>query len=95
MAARGIERRRLFDEEREWERFLAQLAGGVELDGVRLYLFCLMINRVHLVLETPRAKGNSRNGFRPCVRGQSFGTSGTGTQYRSALTRANAARAAA
>jgi hypothetical protein len=55
VAARGIERRRLFDEEREWERFLAQLAGGVELDGVRLYLFCLMINHVHLVLETPRA----------------------------------------
>jgi hypothetical protein len=29
----GAERRRLFDEERDRERFLAQLAGGVGLDG--------------------------------------------------------------
>jgi REP element-mobilizing transposase RayT len=52
---RGAERRRLFDEERDRERFLAQLASGVELDGVRLYLFCLMTNHVHLVLKTPHA----------------------------------------
>jgi hypothetical protein len=30
---RGVERRRLCDEERDRERFLAQLASGVKLDG--------------------------------------------------------------
>ena len=29
----GVERRRLCDEERDRERFLAQLASGVKLDG--------------------------------------------------------------
>lgn len=52
---RGVERRRLFDDDRDRERFLSQLAGGVEPDGVRLYLFCLMVNPVHGVVETPRA----------------------------------------
>jgi hypothetical protein len=31
----------------------------VELDGVRLYLFCLMRNHVHLLIETPRGNLSS------------------------------------
>ena len=52
---RGVERRALFLDDRDRERFLSQLADGVELDGVRVYLYCLMTNHVHLVVETPRA----------------------------------------
>jgi REP element-mobilizing transposase RayT len=52
---RGVERRALFTAERERERFLQRLAEGIETHAVRLYLFCLMTNHAHLVLETPRA----------------------------------------
>jgi len=50
---RGVERRDLFTDDWDRKRFLAQLARGVELDGVRLYLFCLMRNHAHLLIETP------------------------------------------
>ena len=43
----------LFADDWDRKRFLAQLSRGVELDGVRLYLFCLMRNHVHLLIETP------------------------------------------
>jgi len=52
---RGVERRAIFTERRERERFLERLADGVETHGVRLYMFCLMTNHAHLVLETPLA----------------------------------------
>lgn len=52
---RGVERRPIFTEDRERERFLDRLADGVETHDVRLYLFCLMPNHAHLVVETPRA----------------------------------------
>lgn len=51
---RGVERRRIFSEDRERERFIERVADGVETHGVRLYLYCLMGNHAHLVLETPR-----------------------------------------
>ena len=35
---RGVERRAVFLDDRDRERFLSQLADGVELDGARLYL---------------------------------------------------------
>ena len=50
----GVERRRIFADDRDRERFLEQLAVAVEDCGVRLYLFCLMTNHVHLLVETPR-----------------------------------------
>ena len=34
---------------------MERLAEGVELDEVRLYMFCLMRTHVHLLVETPRA----------------------------------------
>jgi REP element-mobilizing transposase RayT len=52
---RGVERRVIFTEDRERERFLERVADGVETHDVRVYLYCLMRNHAHLVLETPRA----------------------------------------
>ena len=53
---RGVERRRLFDDDRDRERLLKRLGEAVDELGVRLYLYCLMSNHVHLLVETP--KGN-------------------------------------
>lgn len=52
---RGVERRRIFDDAADSRRFLERLGTAVEDGGVRLYLFCLMTNHAHLVVETPRA----------------------------------------
>lgn len=52
---RGVGRRRIFDDAADRERFLIRLGEAVEEEGVRLYLFCLMANHVHLVVETPRS----------------------------------------
>ena len=47
---RGIERRTIFTHDAERERFLARMGDGVETHGVRVYMFCLMTNHVHLVV---------------------------------------------
>ena len=44
---------RLFRDDADRERFLKCLAGGVEQYNIRLYVFVLMTNHVHLVFETP------------------------------------------
>jgi len=51
---RGVERRTLFNDNNDCERFLECLGEAVEESGVRLYLFCLMTNHVHLLVETPQ-----------------------------------------
>jgi len=53
LTVRGVERRKLFAADAERERFVQRLGEAVEACGVRLYLFCLMNNHVHLVAETP------------------------------------------
>ena len=55
VTVRGNERRAIFRDDRDRQRFLARLADCVEAHGVRLYLFCLMTNHLHLMLETPGA----------------------------------------
>lgn len=55
VTARGNERRAIFLDDRDRERFLRVLGESVERFETRLYLFCLMDNHVHLVVETPRA----------------------------------------
>ena len=55
VTARGNQRSVIFKTDRDRERFISQLAESVRLYDVRLYLFCLMTNHVHLVLETPQA----------------------------------------
>jgi REP element-mobilizing transposase RayT len=50
---RGNARQRIFEDDRDYERFLARLAESVETYRIRLYLFCLLGNHAHLLLETP------------------------------------------
>jgi len=52
---RGNARQKIFNDDHDRERFLQRLADSVETYGERLYLFCLMSNHVHLVVETPSA----------------------------------------
>jgi len=49
---RGNERKALFSTDADRERFVSSLADSVERYGVRLYLYCLMLNHAHFVLET-------------------------------------------
>jgi len=51
---RGNGREDIITDDHDRKRFLKRLAESLETYGVRLYLFCLMSNHVHLVLETPR-----------------------------------------
>jgi REP element-mobilizing transposase RayT len=55
VTVRGVERRPLFVDDRDRERFVRRLGDAVAEYGVRLYLFCLMGNHVHLLIETPQA----------------------------------------
>lgn len=52
---RGVGRQRLFLKDSDYERLLHRVAEAVEMFGVRLYLYCLMGNHVHLLVETPRS----------------------------------------
>ena len=52
---RGNDRRALFSTDADRERFVCSLAESVERYDVRLYLYCLMLNHAHFVVETPRA----------------------------------------
>jgi len=54
VTVRGVERRPIFRDDVDRERFVVQLADSVEFFGVRLYLYVLMANHVHLLVETPR-----------------------------------------
>ena len=50
--ARGIERRDIFDDDRDRESFVERLGDLVAAGGVRLYAWCLLSNHFHLVLRT-------------------------------------------
>lgn len=51
---RGNEQKALFKTDADRERFIKALAESVECYDIRLYLYCLMTNHAHFVLETPR-----------------------------------------
>jgi len=51
---RGNDQQTVFRTKRDRQRFVTTLGESVRLYDVRLYLFCLMTNHVHLVLETPQ-----------------------------------------
>jgi putative transposase len=53
VTVRGNGRQGIFIDDRDRERFLERLSDAVEVHGVRLYLYCLMSNHVHLMVETP------------------------------------------
>ena len=51
---RGNNRCNVFKTDRDRDRFITKLAESCRLYGVRLYLYCLMTNHIHLVVETPQ-----------------------------------------
>jgi len=51
---RGIERRTIFRDSRDYKRMLEALEEMADRHRVRVYLVCLMTNHAHLLLETPR-----------------------------------------
>jgi REP element-mobilizing transposase RayT len=51
VTARGNERREIFRDDADREYFLRVLGESVGRFEVRLYLFCLMANHLHLVVE--------------------------------------------
>ena len=55
VTARGNERREIFRDDRDCQRFLELLAALPERFGVRLHAYVLMPNHYHLLLETPEA----------------------------------------
>jgi REP element-mobilizing transposase RayT len=55
VTVRGNGRREIFRDDSDRERLLWRLSESADLYEVRIYLFCLMDNHFHLVIETPRA----------------------------------------
>jgi len=55
ITCRGVERRNLFVDDKDRVRWLRVLSREVPDCSIRLYLYCLMPNHFHLLLETPRA----------------------------------------
>lgn len=52
--ARGNERREVFRDEKDRERFLETVAEAVERFGLLVHAYCLMPNHYHVIVETPR-----------------------------------------
>lgn len=53
ITSRGNDRRPIFKSDDDRRRFLERLAASAQTYDVRIYLYCLMDNHVHLLLETP------------------------------------------
>ncbi len=51
---RGNDRQAIFRTDADREQFIAKLADSVERYDVRLYMYTLMTNHAHFLLETPR-----------------------------------------
>ena len=58
VTARGIERRNIFQNAREYEHFLELLAEMTERYGVEVHAYALMGNHYHLLLRTPHANAS-------------------------------------
>ena len=58
ITCRGNERRVIFKDDADRQRFLDRLAESAETYQVRIYLYCLMSNHVHLLVETPLGNVN-------------------------------------
>ena len=55
VTARGNERKKIFRDDQDHQRFLELLEEWVDRFGVRLHAYVLMENHYHLLVETPRA----------------------------------------
>jgi putative transposase len=64
VTARGNERRVIFRDDADRERFLRNLAQAQQLHGVRLYLVCLMPNHFHVLSRELPAICRGRTGER-------------------------------
>ena len=53
VTSRGNERQAIFRDDRDRNRFLERLAESAATHQVKVYLYCLMPNHVHLLVETP------------------------------------------
>jgi len=53
VTSRGNDRQAIFRDDRDRESFLDRLAESARIYQVRIYLYCLMPNHFHLLLETP------------------------------------------
>src|SRR3954452_6470265 len=53
VTARGVDRRRIFVDDQDYETYTRLLAGVVERQGWYLLSYCLMPNHVQLLIETP------------------------------------------
>lgn len=53
VTSRGNERQAIFRDDHDRKRFLERLANSAASHHVRVYLYCLMPNHVHLLVETP------------------------------------------
>ncbi|MDD5643946.1 MAG: transposase [bacterium] len=53
--SRGDDRKKIFVNDRDCEKFLQYLANAKEKFNFYLYAYCLMENHYHLLLETPQA----------------------------------------
>ncbi len=52
--ARGNERKAVYRDDRDRQRFLETLGEAVAQYGLRMYAYCLMPNHYHLIVNTPR-----------------------------------------
>jgi len=55
ITARGNEKKDIFRNNRDRERFLSYLASSSERYGAIVHAYCLMDNHYHLILQTPQA----------------------------------------
>jgi REP element-mobilizing transposase RayT len=53
ITCRENDRRNIFKGDEDRIRFLERLGESAQTYGIRIYLFCLMTNHVHLLAETP------------------------------------------
>jgi REP element-mobilizing transposase RayT len=54
VTSRGNEKRDIFKNRKDREKFLVYLQSSVERYGALIHAYCLMTNHYHLLLETPR-----------------------------------------
>ena len=59
VTARGIERRAIFEDGREYEHFVELLPEMSERYGVEIHAYVLMVNHYHLLIRTPRANASA------------------------------------
>jgi putative transposase len=54
VTSRGNERKAIFRNDQDRQKFLSYLESARERYGAKIYIYCLMENHYHLLLETPR-----------------------------------------